>query len=162
MRKHLLDNRSHPDNDRVHDLFHSRSCSVIERWNWFQFGHTLREPANRGWAFGRWVADGIAVKLPASNWPNPSTDLFPVFLRSQGHTVHGSPSVFLSGGLVRRHSLRPVTNSVDLALRAIWVTALLEPTDWSLTKRIDSGRVGRSALPTHAFERESWWWRNLD
>lgn len=105
----------------------------------------------RGWISGRWVVDGIAVKLPAFNRRNLSIDLF-VSLRPQGHTAHGHPPFFFP--VSSAVTLRPVTNGVDLALRTIWVTALLEPTGQSLTKRIDSGSVSRPAVAGACF------WRN--
>lgn len=154
MRKNL-DNRSRSDNDRLHDLFRSRGCLATERWNWFQFGHTL-QPANRGrGGGGGYPADGsptvLRLKLPAFNRRNLSIDLF-VSLRPQGHAAHGHPPFFFP--VSSAVTLRPVTNGVDLALRAIWVTALLEPTGRSLTKRIDSESVGHPAVAGACF------WRN--
>lgn len=133
------DDRSCPDNGRVHDLFRSRSCPVIERWNWFQFGHTLQSSANGG----GYLADRSPAVLRLNYWHPIGPTHSPIYPSPFSRTVatrrapHGHPLSFFP--VSPAVTLRPVTNDVDLASRAIWVTALLEPTGRSLTKRIDSG-----------------------
>jgi len=118
-----LDNRSRSDNDVYQDLpppgslarsFSYREVQLIPVWS--------HPPVDkRGWLFGS--SDSIAVELPASNRPNPSPNLS-VSLRPQIRAAdEHPPSFFPASSAV---TLRPVMNAVDLASRAIWVTALLD------------------------------------
>jgi len=75
----------------------------------------------RGWLFGS--SNSTAVKLPASNWPNPLPNLS-VSLRPQIRAADEHPPSFFP--VSSAVTLRPVMNAVDLASRAIWVTALLD------------------------------------
>lgn len=143
MRKDFY-NRSRPDNDRIRDLFCSRGSSVIERWNWFQSGHTLRS-GKRGWISGRRVTAGIAINLHGIQSAQPKYWFVSLRLRRSG-----PPSIFLSGFVCHRSSSRNKRRRFSIA-RNLGHTALLEPTGRLLTKRIDSESVGRPALPTRAF-----------
>jgi len=110
-----LDNRS--DNDKVYQDLPARAIVQLSRGT---IDSSLVTPSSRqtGWLFG--PSNGIAVELPASNpSPNLSVSLRPQIRAADEHP----PSFFPVSSAV---TLRPATNAVDLASRAIWVTALLD------------------------------------